>query len=173
MTTSVIASTVEIFVSRLTTLEHLLQVGAEHFRDEGDRYLSGRLTEDMFPLGTQIAFTCNQPRNFALWIQRAAASDLDPNVQSLATGLRYIQETKHLLKTVNTADAVLPSRKHLQLGAELYADLTGHQYLNEFLMPNFYFHLVTAYAVLRMSGVQLGKHDYMRHLMPHVKQTTA
>lgn len=43
-------------------------------------------------------------------------------------------------------------------------------YVNEFLIPNFYFHLVTAYDILRMAGLPIGKADYMVHLMPYVRQ---
>ncbi|MEL7010797.1 MAG: DUF1993 family protein, partial [Cyanobacteria bacterium J06588_4] len=48
--------------------------------------------------------------------------------------------------------------------------LTGSVYVNEFLIPNFYFHLVTAYDILRMAGVAIGKKDYMMHQMPWVKK---
>lgn len=173
MTVATIASAVEIFASRLTTLEHLLTVGANHVPDDGAEYLSKRLAEDMHPLGTQVAFTCNQPHNFSLWTKGSAANDLDPNVVSMTQVLRYIYETQAMLKAVNVNDALLSSPKRLQLGAGLYAELTGHQYLNDFLLPNFYFHLVTAYGILRMSGVTIGKRDYMLHLIPHVKQSAA
>ena len=49
-------------------------------------------------------------------------------------------------------------------------DACGAGYINDFLIPNFYFHLVTAYDILRMSGLDLGKPDYMTHLLPFVKQ---
>ncbi|AUX23806.1 hypothetical protein SOCEGT47_043360 [Sorangium cellulosum] len=171
MSVSSIASAVEIFTTRLSTLEHLLKTGATHFPGDGDAYLAKRLAVDMHPLGTQVAFTCNQPRNFSLWLNGAPTIDLDPHVESLATALRYIEETKDLLRAVTADDAALSTQKRLELGAGLYADLTGHQYLHDFLMPNFYFHLVTAYAILRMSGVQIGKRDYMVHLIPHVTRS--
>lgn len=49
-------------------------------------------------------------------------------------------------------------------------ELTGSVYVNQFLIPNFYFHLVTAYNILRMAGVTIGKKDYMMHLMPLVRK---
>lgn len=173
MSQSSIVTAVEIFKSRLTTLEHLLNAGATHFPQGADTILTKRLAADMHTLGTQVAFTCNQPRNFSLWLSRTSTSDLDPNVESLDTALRYVHETRGMLDAVTADDNALFAQKRLELGAGLYADLTGHQYLNEFLMPNFYFHLVTAYGILRMSGVQIGKRDYMRHLIPHVKQTVS
>jgi hypothetical protein len=52
--------------SRLATLEHILKTAQTHFGDD-ESFLQQRIAPDMFPLGTQIVFTCNQPRNFALW----------------------------------------------------------------------------------------------------------
>jgi hypothetical protein len=70
-----------------------------------------------------------------------------------------------------TFDSRLATLAHLlKLGADQYADLTGREYLEDFLLPNFYFHLVTTYAILRNLGVPVGKRDYMLHLLPKVQQ---
>ncbi|WP_258040836.1 DUF1993 domain-containing protein [Pseudanabaena sp. BC1403] len=42
-------------------------------------------------------------------------------------------------------------------------------YVNDLLMPNFYFHITTAYNIMRMSGAPIGKQDFMTHLVPFVK----
>lgn len=55
----------------------------------------------------------------------------------------------------------------------MYADLPGEIDVQDFLLPNFYFHLNTTYAILRMSGVPLGQTDYMRHLGHLVKTKDA
>ena len=52
-----------IFVSRLDTLSHLLQVGEAHLPDRD--LINERLAPDMLPLGAQVAFACNQPRGFS------------------------------------------------------------------------------------------------------------
>jgi uncharacterized protein len=173
MSTTLTASAKEVFATRLTTLEHLLNAASVHFSEEADVCMSKRITADMHTLGTQIAFTCNQPRNSSRWLSGQEASDLDPRVESLGQALATIRETKGLLCLVTADDTVLSTNKRLALGEGIYADLTGHQYLNDFFIPNFYFHLVTAYAILRMSGVQIGKRDYMPHLIPYVKQVDA
>ncbi|MEM6867326.1 MAG: DUF1993 family protein, partial [Cyanobacteria bacterium P01_C01_bin.121] len=68
-----------IFNSRLATLEHLLGVAQTHF-EGSESFLQNRLIADMLPLGTQIAFTCNQPRNFALWCDGKPMDNLNPEV---------------------------------------------------------------------------------------------
>jgi hypothetical protein len=159
----------QTFDSRLATLSHLLNVGAEHRNEAEAGYLGHRLAPDMLPLGTQIAFTCNQPRNFVLWLTGKESADLDPNVESLAVAEQHIADTRTLLSGHMSTEGYLPARKHLELSADLYADLTGREYLEDFLVPNFYFHLVTTYAILRNLGVPVGKRDYMLHLLPKVQ----
>ena len=61
MQSQTIDSIKTIFQSRLTTLEHLLQVAQTHFSDS-ELFLQKRIVADMLPFGTQVAFTCNQPR---------------------------------------------------------------------------------------------------------------
>jgi hypothetical protein len=168
-----VTSIVGIFSSRLTTLEALLAKGSKHFLAGDESFLGLRLADDMHPLGTQIAFTCNQPRNFALWSNGVATEDLDPDVKTIELAFRHIKDTKALLASVTARDSILDSPKRLELGSTLYAELTGRQYVDDFLMPNFYFHLVTAYGILRMSGVEVGKRDYMLHLVPFVRQSAA
>ena len=157
-----------IFQSRLSTLEHLLKSAQTYFGDR-DSFLQKRIAADMLPLGTQIAFTCNQPRNFALWCDGKPANNLDPNVTSLSQAYEYIASTKQLVLDVNLDDVKIDRVKRLDLGEDLYLELPSETYVDEFLMPNFYFHLVTAYDILRMAGVPIGKRDYMMHLVPFIK----
>ncbi len=124
----------------------------------------------MLPLGTQVAFTCNQPRNFTLWLQGKNSDNLDSMVPSLSIAFAHIRDTKALLTDIDLDNIALPESKHLDLGPGVSMDLSGTQYINDFLMPNFYFHLVTAYDILRMSGVDIGKKDYMLHLLPYLNQ---
>ena len=158
-----------LFQSRLVTLEHLLTSARTHFNDD-DSFIQKRIVTDMLPLGTQIAFTCNQPRNFSLWCDNKPASNLDSDVSSLTQAYEYISNTKKLLTEVNVKDTKLSEVKRIDLGQGLYADLPGSAYVNDFLIPNFYFHMVTAYNILRMAGVPIGKRDYMMHLIPFVRQ---
>jgi hypothetical protein len=157
-----------LFQSRLATLEHLLKSAQTHFCDD-ESFLQKRIVADMFPFGTQVAFTCNQPRNFALWCDGKPANNLDPDVTSLAQAYGHIATTKEILLGINTEDAKLAEVTRIDLGQSLYVELSGNAYVNEFLIPNFYFHMVTAYNILRMAGVPIGKRDYMMHLVPLIR----
>lgn len=173
MSATAISAAAQTFDSRLGTLSHLLTVGAESRAEPDAIFLGHRLVPDMLPLGAQVAFTCNQPRNFARWLSGAESEDLDLHVESLGVAERYIADTRALLVGHLSSEGSLPSRKHLVLGAEFTAELTGREYLEDFLLPNFYFHLVTSYAILRHAGVPFGKRDYMLHLLPKVQSRTA
>lgn len=161
-----------LFQSRLGTLEHLLKSATTHFRDD-ESFLNKRIAADMLPFGTQIAFTCNQPRNFALWCDGKPANNLDPDVTSLAQAYEHIANTLELLMGINALDAKLAEVTRIDLGQSLYIELSGNAYVNDFLIPNFYFHLVTAYDILRMAGVPIGKRDYMMHLVPLIRRNEA
>ncbi|ELS03135.1 hypothetical protein Xen7305DRAFT_00028550 [Xenococcus sp. PCC 7305] len=157
-----------LFQSRLATLKHILNLAQNHF--DNDSFLEKRIIADMLPLGTQIAFTCNQPRNFALWCDSKPADNLDQKVSSLEQAYEHISNTTELLANINIKNEKLDRSIHIELGQGQYIELSGSAYLNDFLIPNFYFHLVTTYDILRMAGVPIGKKDYMLHLLPFVRQ---
>ncbi len=158
-----------LFQSRLKTLEHLLKSAQAHFNGS-ELFLQERIAADMLPLGTQIAFACNQPRNFALWCDGKPANNLDPEVTSLTQTYNHIANTEGLLSGINVEDEKLAEITRIDLGQDIYIELSGNAYVNDFLIPNFYFHLVTAYDILRMAGVPIGKQDYMMHLLPFVRK---
>jgi hypothetical protein len=158
-----------LFSSRLDTLSHLLEVAEHHFADDLESLLLRRIAPDMLPFSTQVAFVCNQPRNFALWCLGQPANNLNPDVASLVEARDHISSTQELLARVNVADSKLSELYRLDLGQGLYAELSGLLYVDDFLMPNFYFHMTTAYNILRMAGAPIGKRDFMMHLVPFLK----
>ncbi len=169
MATTEITDLQRIFTTRLDTLEHILAVAENHL-PEIDVALAERLAPDMVPLGTQIAFACNQPRGFAQWCAGQPVDPLDPAVGSIATARSHIENTKALLRAIDVSDSKLDEVKRTNLGPGIYCDTSARLYVSDYLLPNFYFHITIAYAILRKLGVPLGKADYMRFLMPHVKQ---
>lgn len=158
-----------IFSSRLNTLSNLLDIAEGHFADDIELLLQRRIAPDMFPFSTQIAFVCNQPRNFALWCLGQPENNLNPAVPSLVEAQGHILSTKQLLTSINVVDAKLSEIHRLDFGQGLYAELSGLAYVDDFLLPNFYFHITTAYNILRMAGAPIGKRDFMMHLVPSLQ----
>ena len=158
-----------LFLSRIDTLSHIVDISINHFKDEGDSVLDYRLIEDMLPFGTQIAYTCNQPRNFSLWCDGHKMDNLSPDVESLDHAKRIIEDARAGLLRVDATDAKLQEVRRIDIADGQYLELPGVEYVDDFLIPNLYFHLVTAYNIMRMRGAPLGKVNYMLHLVPKVK----
>ena len=159
----------DLFFSRLDTLTHICDESTNHFEEEGNLILGYRIVEDMLPFGTQIAFTCNQPRNFALWCEGKEMDNLPPEVESIEHAKQIIKDTKDLLSMAGSVDSKLLEVRRIDIADGQYLELPGYEYVNDFLIPNLYFHLVTAYNIMRMQGAPLGKVNYMLHLLPKVK----
>ena len=157
-----------IFVSRLDTLSHLLQVGEAHLPDRD--LINERLAPDMLPLGAQVAFACNQPRGFSQWCAGLPIENIDPAVPSLEAAHAHIADTRERVLAITCTDAKLDEVKRIGLGPGRYCELAGDQYMSEYLLPNLYFHITTTYAILRMLGAPVGKADFMRYLAAQVRQ---
>ena len=161
-------NTIHTFTSRLPTLRHLIGRAQAHFGS--DDFLNLRLIDDMHPLSTQIVFTCNQPHNFAQWIEGEPVTTLDTDIQSASETLALIDQVNASIARVADNASDLPDAITLEFGPTRYAELTGPEYIQDFLIPNFYFHLVTSYDILRANGVAVGKADYMAHLLGKVRE---
>lgn len=167
-----IADLQRVFLTRLDVLDHLLDLGAKHMPDF-DAALQERLAPDMFPLGGQVAFACNQPRGFAQWSAGQPVENLKPDIATLAQAREAIASAKAMVHAIGVDDAKLDETKRIGLGSGRYCELPGRQYISEYLLPNLYFHITAAYAILRSRGVPVGKADFMAHLAPHVREESA
>lgn len=169
MNNAAITDIKELFTLRLTTLEHILSVAEQHFSDM-DALFGARLADDMLPLGAQIAFACNQPRGFSQWCAGEPIDNLGTEINTLAQARETIADTKARVAAIAVDDSKLADVKRIGLGPGRYCELPGQQYVRDYLLPNLYFHITTAYAILRMQGAPLGKADFMRDLAPYVRQ---
>lgn len=163
-----IAELQRIFLSRLDTLDHLLDVGAKHLPDL-EAALQARLAPDMLPLAAQIAFACNQPRGFSQWCAGQPVENLSPEFDTVAQARAHIAGAKALVAAIAADDRKLDETKRVGLGPGRYCELPARQYVSDYLLPNLYFHITTTYAILRMLGVPVGKADFMAFLAPHVR----
>jgi len=147
--------------------------------------LTARLTSDMLPLSTQIRFACVQAQEAILRLKEEPFPDsIDELIEegrnagerpgSLADAQARIDETIALLGDLAPdaldADADKPLAHELPNGMIL--DLTAGQYARDWTLPQFYFHLMTAYAILRSEKVDLGKADYVAHMFSYIRPET-
>lgn len=152
---------------------------------EAEALLSARLAPDMFPLSTQIRFACVQAHEAVYRLQGEA---FPPSITemleegrhageqpgSLAEAQARIQQTLALLESLAPdaldVDADQPLVHALPNGMVL--DLTAGQYARDWVLSQFYFHVMTAYSILRSQKINLGKADYVAHLFPYIRPGT-
>ena len=98
----------------------------------------------------------------------------EENPGSIASAKARIDETLALLDDLApdalSTDPQSPIEHALPMG--IIFDLTAEQYARDWTLPQFYFHVMTSYAILRNQGVELGKADYIAHMFPYIRPGT-
>lgn len=123
--------------------------------------LQSRLAPDMFPLLRQIQSACDQAKFAAA---RTTGKDPPPHADTEQTvdELRgRIAAVVAYLDEFRSADFDGAETRTLSLPRWEGKSTTAAEYFVEYVMPNFFFHFTTAYAILRHNGVDLGKRDYL------------
>jgi hypothetical protein len=125
-------------------------------------YIEGRLIEDMLPLTKQVQIASDQAKGAAARLSGQEAPKYDDNEASFEELRARLRKTIAYMRSIDAkAFAGAEDRKiHLKFpNAEF--NFVGTDYLNNWVLPNVYFHITTGYAILRMKGVPLGKPDYL------------
>jgi hypothetical protein len=118
----------------------------------------------MLSLGKQIQIACDSAKFGVARLAGGDAPKFDDSESTIAELQARIEATAAYLRGV-PADQVDGSEgKPISVPVRGRDPLqfTGEQYLKHFALPNFFFHVTTAYALLRHNGVELGKADYLR-----------
>lgn len=162
------------FAPMLRTLSMLLDKGAAHARAHGIAeadLLDARLAPDMYPLTRQVQLACSNALE-------GVASVLGREPPTFADDERTIDDLKRLLeKTIASLDALDAKRFDgadtrtidMPIPGDMTISMTGAQWLRDWAIPHFYFHVVTAYDILRHRGVEIGKRDYLARVAVYIK----
>ena len=177
---------VPTYVQMLGALSAWLdKAAAERPHDGAQALLTARLAPDMFPLSTQVRFACVQAQEGVFRLrQQAFPPSIDVLLEegrsaaerpgTVADARARIAET---IRVVQAATAVrdlnpaTPIAHRLPQG--MVFDLTAEQYVRDWALPQFYFHVMTAYAILRKEGIALGKADYVAHMFAYLRPGTS
>ncbi len=165
MTISMYQASVPVFSERLRALALVLRKGeanAVERKIDPQVFLNARLAPDMLPLTRQVQIaTDNAKRGVARLVGREAPVFEDTEA-SFSELQERIARTTDYLQGITPADVDGSEGRDITFKAgprEL--QFTGIQYLLHFAMPNFYFHVTTAYDILRHNGVPLGKPNFL------------
>lgn len=153
------------FTKMLTNLSNILKKGEDFAiakKLDSKVLAEGQLASDMFPLTKQVQIACDQVKNGMARIAGVEPPKFEDDEATLAD----LQE--RIAKTIAFANSLKPAQidgteaKEIKFSIkEWNFEFVGEQYLLTWIIPNFYFHVTTAYDILRHKGVEIGKTDYL------------
>ncbi|TGL08456.1 DUF1993 domain-containing protein [Leptospira bouyouniensis] len=156
--------TVQSFQKGLKNLHHILEKAELHAdikKFPFENLLNSRLFPDQFPLTKQIQIACDTAKLCVARISGKEAPKHEDTESNLNELKQRIHSVLQYLETYQESDfkSVFEIKVTQPRWEGKY--LTGFEYLTHHAIPNFYFHVTTAYAILRHNGVEIGKKDYL------------
>lgn len=165
MQLSMYHASVPVFVRMLGNLIAILEKGEHHARErdiDPGVLLNARLFPDMFPLTRQVQIACDIPKRGAARLAGQEPPETADDETDFAALIDRVQGTIGYLNDLDPAAFRDGEERAIMLkvgGRE--AHFTGMPFLLNFVLPNLYFHITTAYNILRHNGVELGKRDFL------------
>ncbi len=165
MAVSIYQVSVPVFLNMLANLSKILDKAAAHAeakKIDPSVLLGYRLAPDMFSLTRQVQIASDHAKRGAARLAGAEPPAYEDNEASFAELKARIDKTAAFIKSLTPAQFEGAESREitLKLGGEPRKVL-GEAYLLQNALPNFFFHVTTAYAILRHCGVDLGKGDYL------------
>lgn len=166
MTPSLYSASVPVLKQMLSALSDVLKKAEDHAAakniDPG-AYLGARLFPDMFPLTRQVQIATDFAKGIA---SRLAGAEV-PSWENTEVTFADLQAL--IAKTLAHVDSYTPEQFEqseareivLRPGTPKEKKLSASAYLLHYGLPQFFFHVTTAYAILRHNGIEVGKRDYM------------
>jgi hypothetical protein len=165
MSFSLSQASLPAFEITLNALSAVLDKAAAHAaakKIDPSVLLNARLYPDMFALVRQVQVAADQAKNGSARLAGVDAPRYEDNETTIDQLKARLAKTVAFLKTLDRKqiDAAADREIIFPLGPNK-GQMKGSDYLNHFVLPNFYFHTTAAYAILRHCGVELGKRDFM------------
>lgn len=167
MTHPLYSASVPVFKQMLQALDAILAKTEKHVADrkiEPDALLQARLFPDMFPFMRQVQIACDFAKSVPARLAGVDVPSYEDNERTFAEIRARIAKTLAFAASVDAAKFAGSENREIVLRAGTPRERRfagGEAYLLSYGIPQFFFHLTTAYALLRHNGVELGKKDYM------------
>ena len=159
------SASVPIFVRMLSNVNVWLDKADAHAsakKFDSSVYLSARLAPDMLTFTKQIQIACDTVKFCVARLAGVESPKFEDKETTIAELRERIDATIAYVKSVPAAQVDGSEEKDITIprrdGSTI---MKGEAYLKHFALPNFFFHVTTAYALLRHNGVELGKMDYL------------
>ncbi len=156
--------TIPQFSKMLLNLNVILDKAAKHAeakKFEVDILLNSRLAPDQFNLIRQVQIACDTAKLAASRLTGKDAPVHEDNEKTLSDLRARIQQTVSYLNNFTAKDFEGAEEKRITQPRWEGKYLLGFEFANQHALPNLYFHITTAYAILRHNGVDVGKKDYL------------
>jgi uncharacterized protein len=166
MTISMSSASLPVCKTMLGNLSHILDKGEAHAQARGfdaAALLQYRMAPDMLPFTRQIQIACDAAKNGVARISGVEAPRFEDNEASFADLKTRIDKTLDFLSSVPPASLDGTEEKEITfpIGKDKTRTMACEAYLKHVMLPNLFFHVTMAYAILRHNGVDLGKSDYL------------
>ena len=165
MSISMYDVSIPIFTLSLTNLSAILDKAASHEQSkkvDPKVIPQVRLIVDMLPLSAQIQIACDTAKGAAARLAGVEVPKHEDTEATLAELKARVAKTLDFIKTIIPEQLQGAETREIVLKfPQTTLKFTGINYLTNFVLPNFFFHVTTAYALLRKNGVDLGKRDFL------------
>ncbi|MFC3551376.1 DUF1993 family protein [Lysobacter cavernae] len=166
MSLSMHQATVPVFVRSLKNLRRVLEKGEAHARAKNitpDALLESRLIDDMLPLRRNVQIATDMAKNGSARLAAVDPLKFEDNETTFDELYVRIDRAIDYIGSFDTQQLGGSEQRTVSFRTQTWGELRyeGPAYLTEFLLPNFFFHCTTCYAILRKAGVELGKKDYL------------
>jgi hypothetical protein len=152
------------FIRSLKTVEIWLDKAEQHADVKGfdvGVLLTSRLAPDMHDFTYQVQSACDYVKAAPAWLSGQTPPSHKDTEQSIADLRARIRKTIDFAESVNEAQYAGASERKVKLWWAPGKVIGGENYLQQIAIPNTYFHLPMAYAILRHNGVEVGKKDFL------------
>jgi hypothetical protein len=176
MTDLVHALAMGTFGPVLGSLSNVLDKGAQHAVIQGwpaSRLPDARLAPDMYSLTLQVRLAGAHATGCVAQLAGLRAPQFEDNETSIEDLKSRIAAVVGFLDAAPASafSGAAERQVRLPLQPGLALEMSGLQFLRDWSLPHFYFHVVTAYDILRHEGVEIGKRDYLGHIAYAIKPT--
>lgn len=166
MTSPMYNHSVPVLKQMLTALKTILAQADAHVAAksiEPDALLQARLYPDMFPLVKQVQIAADFARGISARLAGVDVPSFEGTEKSFADLDSLLNQTLAFIDSVNASQFEGSESKEIVLrpGTPKEKKLSGQTYLANYGLPQFFFHVTTAYDILRHNGLAIGKRDYM------------
>ena len=159
---------VPLFIKLLTGLKGVLAKAEAHVKEKGldeEAFLNDALYADMFPLKRQVQIAGDNAKGLVARLTGKENPKFEDTEKTFAELQERIDNTLEFVKSVQEKDFDGAEERQITLPYFPGKYMTGTGYAFEYAIPNFLFHVTTAYGIIRKNGVQVGKSDFM-HTLP-------